>query len=302
MRPPARVLPSPWKGSRPNLLLFGLTTASIYLVSREGWGFPLVDAVSLTIAVMTILLAHEMGHYVACRIHRVDASLPFFIPFPSLLGTLGAFIRIRDPFPSRKALFDIGIAGPFAGFIACLPVLALGILEARIVPERPSREGLYFGEPPLFAWAVRLLIGEIPPGMTLEIGAFGLAAWFGLFLTALNMMPIGQLDGGHVIYAVFRERALYISRAALALTVFLLYLRPTWILWTLLLLVLARRQHPPTLDDRSPLGGTRIGLAAVGFAMFALCFTPNPIITSWSDFFGGLRAIGDAFASWLTSR
>jgi membrane-associated protease RseP (regulator of RpoE activity) len=258
----------------------------------------------LVVGAFSIMLAHEMGHYVACRIHGVDASLPYFIPLPilSLVGTLGAFIRIRDPFPNRKVLFDIGIAGPFAGFIACLPVLVFGILEAQVVPDRPDPLALYFGEPLLFHWAVRLVIGDIPEGMTLAIGPLGLAGWFGLLLTALNMMPIGQLDGGHVIYSVLRERALYVSRAALVVTVFLLYLRPTWIVWTVLLLVLARRPHPPTLHDAAPLGRTRTWLAVVGFAMFAVCFTPSPFIVTWGGFFEGLRAITSALISWLTSR
>jgi membrane-associated protease RseP (regulator of RpoE activity) len=300
VRPPA--LPSPWKGSLKHFSLFALTAISIYEVGRQGWEFAPLDAIRLMTAVLIIMLAHEMGHYVACRIHRVDASLPYFIPFPSLVGTMGAFIRIRDPFPNRKILFDIGIAGPFAGFAMCLPVLALGILEAHFSAERPGPQGLYFGAPPLFEWALQLMKGPVPEGMTVVIGPLGVAAWFGLLLTALNMMPIGQLDGGHVTYSVLRERALYIGRAGLAVALFLVYLRPTWILWTVLLFVLARRQHPPTLDDAAPLGRTRTWLAVVGVAVFAVCFTPSPLVVSWSDFLHGLREIGVSLASWLTSR
>jgi membrane-associated protease RseP (regulator of RpoE activity) len=269
-------------------VLLALTLGSVYLAG----------GIRLVIGAFAIMLAHEMGHYVACRIHRVDATLPYFIPFPSFVGTLGAVIRIRDPFPNRKILFDIGIAGPFAGFLVCLPVLAAGIFEAQVIPDRPSPHSIYFGEPLLFQWAVQLLIGDIPEGMTLSIGSLGLAAWFGLFLTALNMMPIGQLDGGHVTYSVFRGRAQYISRAALAVAVFLVYLRPTWLLWTLLLLILARHPHPPTLDDSVPLGPVRTWLAVVGVVVFVVCFTPHPFIVSWSDCLEGLQALG----AWLTSR
>ena len=286
MRRPA--LASPLKGSLKNFVLLGLTGISVYLVG----------GLRLVIGAFTIMMAHEMGHYVACRIHRVDASLPYFIPFPSLVGTMGAFIRIRDPFPNRKVLFDIGIAGPFAGFIACLPVLAFGLLEAQVVPDRPDAFAIGLGEPLFFQWAARLVLGPVPQGMTLALGPLGLAAWFGLLLTALNMMPIGQLDGGHVSYSLFRERALYLSRAMLAVAVFLLYLRPTWLLWTVLLLVLARRPHPPTLDDAAPLGRTRTWLAAIGFVMFAVCFTPNPFMVSWSDY----REAGAWILSHLTSR
>ena len=141
-----------------------------------------------------------MGHYLACRYYGVDATLPFFIPAPAigLVGTLGAFIRIRGPIPHRRALFDIGLAGPLAGFAVCLPVLWMGILEAKVVPAGPAEAGmLSLGEPLLFQWAATLLRGGAPEGQTLVLGPLGEAAWFGLFVTALNMMPVGQLDGGH---------------------------------------------------------------------------------------------------------
>ncbi len=159
-----------------------------------------------------------MGHYVACRYYGVDATLPHFIPSPvpgrgpgvwqplSMVGTFGAFIRIRGPIPHRRALFDIGVAGPLAGFLVCLPVLWLGIREAAIQPLAPDAGGLFFGEPLAFQWVSRLVHGPIPDDKTLVIGQLGLAAWFGLFVTALNLMPIGQLDGGHVTYALLREQ------------------------------------------------------------------------------------------------
>jgi membrane-associated protease RseP (regulator of RpoE activity) len=235
---------------------------------------------------MSILLAHEMGHYLACRYYRVDATLPFFIPAP-LIGpayTLGAFIRIRGPIPHRKALFDIGIAGPIAGFLVALPVLWLGVHEAIVgpTPAGPLSEPP-FGEPLLFQWATRLVVGSIPDGSTLFIGPYGLAAWFGLFVTALNMMPVGQLDGGHVTHALIRGRAVVVSRLGIFACLALLYFRPSWLLWTVLLVLLARRPHPPTLDDEAPLGRTRIVVGIFGFLMFAVCFTPSPFELSWAD-------------------
>jgi membrane-associated protease RseP (regulator of RpoE activity) len=285
-RPPRLTLLSMW----PHVLLFALTAGSIYFT-----GGP-----RMMVALMSILLAHEMGHYVMCRRYRVDATLPYFIPLPvlSFVGTLGAFIRMRSPIPDRRALMDIGVSGPLAGFLVCLPVLVLGLQEARIAEHAPSAAGLTLGEPLLFQWAAHWVKGPIPEGSDLLIGPVGLAAWFGLLVTALNLMPIGQLDGGHVAYALLRRHHRSVTRVALAACVVLLYLRPTWLLWTVLLLVLGRR-HPPTLHDARPLGPARVGLGLAGAAVFAVCFTPNPFLISWADFIEAWRAL---FAVAFTSR
>jgi membrane-associated protease RseP (regulator of RpoE activity) len=239
----------------------------------------------LALGLLSILMAHEMGHYIACRHYRVDATLPYFLPFPflSLAGTLGAFIRIRGPIPNRRALFDIGIAGPLAGFVLCLPVLVLGVREAQLLPEAPAA-GIYLGEPLLFKGAVWLLKGATPDRMTLTLGPLGLAAWFGLFVTALNLIPIGQLDGGHVTYALFRQRAALVSRIGSWVCVALIYFGPNWLIWSILLRVLGRR-HPPTLDDGAPVGQGRTWIGALGLVVFIACFVPNPIVWSWRDFF-----------------
>jgi membrane-associated protease RseP (regulator of RpoE activity) len=235
------------------------------------------------VALMSILVAHEMGHYIACRYYRVDATLPFFIPFPfpiiSLVGTLGAFIRIRGPIPHRRALFDIGIAGPLAGFVVALPVIWLSLREARVAPLVPAG-GYYLGNPLLFQWTTQWFLGEIPQGSTIVIGSLGLAAWFGLFVTALNLMPVGQLDGGHVVYALFGHWAGLISRYAWWLCVGLIYFSPSWILWAVLIRILGR-QHPPTMDDSAPVGRGRALVGAVGLAVFVVCFVPSPIAGSW---------------------
>jgi membrane-associated protease RseP (regulator of RpoE activity) len=277
-------LPSPWKGATRNVVLFVLTVGSVYLA-----GGP-----RLVLGLLSILMAHEMGHFIACRYYRVDATLPYFLPFPmlSLAGTLGAFIRIRGPIPHRRALFDIGIAGPLAGFLLCLPVLVLGVREANVLPLAPVEGGIYLGEPLFFKGAVWLLKGATPDDMTLTLGPLGLAAWFGLFVTALNLIPIGQLDGGHVIYALFREQAALVSRIGSWVCIALIYFGPNWLIWSLLLRLLGRR-HPPTLDDSQPLGRARSWIGAVGLVVFVGCFVPNPVVWSWRDFF---EAIG------LTSR
>jgi len=262
-----------------NVLLFALTAASVWLV-----GGPL-----LVVGLLSILLAHEMGHYLMCRLYRVDATLPYFIPFPffpfTLVGTLGAFIRMRGPIPHRRALFDIGIAGPLAGFALCLPVLVLGVFEARVmanVPEVAGTFSLTLGEPLLFHWAAVWLRG-LRDDQTLSIGSLGMAAWFGLLVTALNMMPIGQLDGGHVVYSLLRQRAHVVSRIASWVCVALVYFGPSWILWAILVRVLGRR-HPATWDDAAPLGRARVAVGILGFVVFAVCFTPTPIVVSWAQY------------------
>jgi membrane-associated protease RseP (regulator of RpoE activity) len=280
---PSRGLPRFLRSPALNVLLFALTAASVYMA-----GGPLLVA-----GLLSILMAHEMGHYLMCRLYRVDATLPFFIPFPfpgfTLVGTLGAFIRIRGAIPHRRALFDIGIGGPLAGFAVCLPVLALGIAEARIVPDTPNPFTISLGEPLLFHWAAVWLRG-LHEGQTLSIGPLGMAAWFGLFVTALNMMPIGQLDGGHVVYSLVRQKAHLVSRIASWVCVALIYFGPSWIVWAILVRVLGRR-HPPTWDDASPLGRARVAIGIFGFVVFAVCFTPTPIVVSWSQYGGALQEL-----------
>jgi membrane-associated protease RseP (regulator of RpoE activity) len=241
----------------------------------------------LVLGLMPILIAHEMGHYLACRRYRVDATLPYFIPVPilSFVGTLGAFIRIRGPIPDRKALFDIGIAGPLAGFAVCVPVLVLGALEASVIPTPPadSQNFISFGEPLLLQWSYDWLRGQPPAGHTFLMGPLATASWFGLFVTALNLMPVGQLDGGHVTYALLGPRSVWVSRLGLLCCFGLLYLRPTWLVWCLLLLLFGRR-HPRTLDDAAPVGSARAVVGLIGLLVFVVSFTPSPILVSWADF------------------
>ena len=287
---PAPVRRSWWVEWGRNAVLFVLTALSVYATQAFWWGGGHRDGLMMMAALMSILLAHEMGHYLACRYYRVDATLPFFLPVPviSLVGTLGAFIRIRSRFPNRRALFDIGIAGPLAGFAVCLPVLFLGIQEARVLPTPSDPSLMEFSDPLLIQWMVSWLKGTIPEGRTVFIGPLGLAAWFGLLVTALNLIPVGQLDGGHVTYALFGRRADALSRFVWWISVALILLSPSWIVWTILLRVLGR-SHPPTWDDRTPLGVPRILVAVLGLAVFALCFVPSPFANSWPQLTAGLR-------------
>jgi len=302
---------SAWQRWGRSLVLFLVTLASVFLAGAlepvlvHEHAFLLLnvrEGLALAGGLLSILLAHEMGHYLACRYYGVDATLPHFIPSPwfpllglyfwrplSMIGTFGAFIRIRGPIPHRRALFDIGVAGPLAGFLVCLPVLWFGIQGAAVRPLSPEG-GIFFGEPLAFQWLSRLLHGPIPDDQTLVIGQLGLAAWFGLFVTALNLMPIGQLDGGHVTYALLREKSRLISRIGSWACVALVVFSPSWILWAILVRILGRR-HPPTLDDEAPVGRGRLVLGIATLVVFVVCFVPNPVVVSWSDFFEGLREL-----------
>ncbi len=296
---PAPVVPSAWQAWGRNLALFVLTAASVFLVgglrsvdvpgdsSSLGLTVDVGAGARLAAGLLTILLTHEMGHYLTARRYGVDVTLPFFIPFPlGLVGTLGAFIRIRSRIPHRRALFDIGVAGPLAGFVVCLPVLWLGMREAVVRPTDPNAQGLFLGEPLLFRAATWLAHGDAAADQTLVIGPLGLAAWFGLLVTALNLMPIGQLDGGHVTYALLRKRAHSISRIASWICVALVYFGPSWILWAILMRVLGR-PHPPTLYDHEPVGTARVLVGVLSLVVFVVCFVPDPIQISWREVLAG---------------
>jgi membrane-associated protease RseP (regulator of RpoE activity) len=235
-----------------------------------------------SIPVLVILGAHEFGHYLACVYYRVNASLPYFIPLPlPPSGTLGAVIRIRQPIPGKRALFDIGIAGPIAGFLMLLPFLFFGVAMSHI-GVRPTGMGAgdEFGDPLLLKLVARFLLGPMQENQVLFIHPMGMAAWFGMLATALNLFPIGQLDGGHITYSVFGQRSTAITRVTVGVLMCLtLFVSWTWIVWTGLIVLMLRLfgvRHPPVFDEDIPLDGQRLCLAALGLVMFVLCFTPAP--------------------------
>ncbi|MEW6337945.1 MAG: site-2 protease family protein [Acidobacteriota bacterium] len=270
------------------LLLTLLTTTLVvglpYAVVPPGAG--LGDAVrsgamwraglAFSLPLLAILLAHEFGHYLACRRHNLDASLPYFIPLPLGIGTLGAFIRIRSALANKRELFDVGAAGPLAGFVVALPVLAVGIALSQPVAELPRSNVWIFGEPLLFKAVVRLVHPGLAEGGDLMLHPTGFAAWFGLFATALNLLPFGQLDGGHVTYAMFGPLQRRAAWPMLGVLVALGFRWPGWWLWAVIALVM-RPRHPWMPDEREPLdpGRRRLGWACL--VVFALCFTPEPI-------------------------
>ena len=239
-----------------------------------------------SVPILAILGAHEMGHYLACRYYQVDASLPYFIPVPPnllLTGTLGAFIRIREPIPTKSVLFDIGVAGPIAGFVVAVPVLFVGLSLSRIVMLPPDFVGLELGEPLLFQLAAWMTLPPPPEGYSINLHPMGFAAWFGLLATMLNLFPFGQLDGGHISYAALGSRSTVVTVGTVACVIGLTFLSLSWSAWALMMIVMLFTlgpRHPPTSDDHVPLDPTRRRIAAGAAAIFILCFTAAPIDVS----------------------
>ncbi len=240
-----------------------------------------LDGAWYSLTILAILGVHEMGHYLACRYYRIDASLPYFLPAPLLTGTIGAFIRIHDRIPTKPILFDVGAAGPIAGFIVAVPALFLGIALSRVTPLPDDGAGLLMlGEPLLFQGASWLIWGTIPDGYSINLHPMGFAAWFGLLATALNLFPIGQLDGGHIAYAALGSRSTTLTLGAVAVVVALTFVSASWIVWAILMVVmlfLVGPRHPRTIDDHIPLDPTRRLVALAAAVIFVICFTPTPI-------------------------
>jgi len=309
-----RVLPGTLGRLRPpalNIALFALTAASAFLAGA----FFLTDVqlpvptpseairngLAFSGALIAILLAHEMGHFVLARKHGVDATWPFFIPAPmlSLIGTLGAVIKLRSLPRTRRALIDIGAAGPIAGFLVTLPVLYVGLRLSTPVPIQPTPEpwsvldaaiallrdghaiwpgNMFDLREPLAMLALEKLVGDPPVGMTLALHPVAIAGWFGLFLTALNLLPLGQLDGGHCLYAVSPRlhRLLGAPLAALLFVLGLVTPFTGWALWGLVI-GLFLSHHPPLQEPEETLSRGRKWVAVASLALFVCCLAPVPV-------------------------
>jgi len=248
------------------------------------WSELMVRGLWYSVPILAILGCHELGHYMACRYYGVAASRPYFIPMPLVLtGTLGAFIRIRQPIPGKRELFDIGIAGPIAGFVIAVPALFVGMYLSRVVelPRNISGDVLWLGEPLLFKAAAWLTFGQVADGYTINMHPVAFAGWFGLLATALNLFPIGQLDGGHISYAVLGRKSTPLTLVMVVCLIGLaVFSSLSWAVWaglTTLMLLVFGPHHPRTPDEHIPLDSTRKALALFAVIMFILCFTPAPI-------------------------
>lgn len=276
----------------PNALLFILTLLSVLVTGAtiqagvddrdinelsdiriwEGWRY--------AFSLMLILGAHELGHYFAARRHNVSVTLPYFIPLPfiGLFGTLGAFIQLREPMRNRKVLFDVGVAGPLAGIIFAIPILFLGLATSEIEVTPTDEDILREGNSILYATAKVAVFGRILPDDDEDVfvNQFAMAGWTGLFITALNLIPLGQLDGGHVLYTLLGPRASRLFWPIIGTFAILSIMNRAWLLWTILLFFLGQVYARP-LEDITPLDRRRRWIGYLAILIFILTFTPNPI-------------------------
>jgi membrane-associated protease RseP (regulator of RpoE activity) len=249
---------------------------TFYLVYRNPAA--LLAGLPFSLTLLGILLAHELGHYFACRHHHIRASYPFFIPAPTLIGTFGAFILIRSPIRSMRALFDVGASGPLVGFLVALPAMSYGVLHAKVIPALASdgNADLVFGVPMI----LRLVTAMLQPNAhasDLLLHPVGRAAWVGMFATALNLLPVGQLDGGHIVRSVSPQLHRWISLALPIALVPLGYFQwQGWWIWAVILFGLQFIRMAPIYDP-TPLDPNRRFAAVVALAVFLLCFMPYPV-------------------------
>lgn len=263
----------------------GFLNALLAFVSRPDL---ILRGLPFSIPLITILLAHELGHFFACRRYGMRCTPPFFIPAPILIaGTLGAFIKIKSHFRHRRALFDIGIAGPLAGFVFAVPALWIGISHSKLIPKGALGRGLSFGEPLIFRFVGMLALGYSPARQDMIAHPMAMAAWVGLLATSLNLLPIWQLDGGHIAYAILgrsmQKRISIISIVGLIALSFLGWPTPSYLLFGVLLLIIGARfrfYHPPTLLDQEELGPGRVFIGLMALIILVVSFIPVPVSIS----------------------
>lgn len=265
-----------------NILLFLLTIISTTAAGAIQQGAPLLKdwrliskGIPFSFTLLSILIAHEMGHYLVSKRYGVNVSLPYFIPAPSIIGTFGAFIRIKSPMRDRRALLDIGLAGPLAGALISIPVLFIG-LKMSTIKLAPKATGTVLGSSILLELLVHTVFGNLPDYYQIVLHPVGFAGWIGLLVTSLNLIPAGQLDGGHIAYAVFGEKS---KKIAFVCIVVLLILATQgwlgWLLWAALLTAIGFR-HPPPLNPDIELDTKRKWLGFLALVLLIITFIPVP--------------------------
>ncbi len=281
--------PIPTPGMRLPAILFCLTAATTFAAGVAGWQ-PLLFSfddqlaqqfsehwprgLAYAIAVMAVLAAHEFGHFIAARLYRIPATLPFFIPVPVLLtGTLGAVIGMDGSRANRRQIFDIALAGPLAGLVVAVPLLAIGMLTGTPAERNP------FALPLLARWMLSIVRPDLASGFTIDPNPLFMAGWVGLLVTGLNMIPISQLDGGHISYALLGDRARWLARSILAMALFGIVVlgRFHWIVMVVVV-VLMGISHPPIREDGQSLGRLRITLGVLSFLIPLVTFMPEPLV------------------------
>lgn len=271
--------PFPWT----NLILFLLTVVTTFAAGAmmKGENFianpPLIlNGWSFAVPLLLILLCHEFGHYIESRISGIKVSLPYFIPGPTILGTFGAVIRSKSPFKNRKNLLDVGAAGPIAGFVVAVVMVILGLSYSQVVETVPQGS-MTLGDSLIFKLLSFLVLKNIPEGHEVLLSPTAFAGWAGILVTMLNLLPIGQLDGGHIMYALLGRRQKKIALITMLVLIPLgIFMWPGWLVWVILVMII-KLGHPPTLNDQIPLDLKRRIVGWTAMFIFILSFTPVPI-------------------------
>ena len=266
----------PWM----NIILFlaTLATTTLAVPLYQGGDFSsrgIFEALQYSIPLMAILLFHESGHYIASKKHKVRVSLPYFIPAPTFLGTFGAIIKSRSPFFNRAQLLDVGAAGPISGFVIAIIAMVIGLSTSGMTIIEPSSSGMTLGDSLIIRFLIFIFIGDIPEGHQLQLNPIAFAGWVGLFVTMLNLIPYGQLDGGHIAYALFGRNYRWVSRGVIIAMLPLGFFWPGWFFWALFLTLLVPF-HPPVMDEDLKLDNRRRIFGYISLAIFVLTFTPIP--------------------------
>lgn len=266
-----------------HLILFILTLLSTLTVGAMQSGVDLLKepgkiykGLPFALTLMTILLSHELSHYFASKKHGVKATLPYFIPAPTIIGTFGAFIKMKSPIISRKSLIDIGASGPIAGFIVSVAATVIGLQMSEVVSVRHMAGSLNLGDSILFSFLSRIILGTTPADADILLNPVAFAGWIGLFVTSMNLIPVGQLDGGHIAYALLGEKHARLSfLLVIVMTLLGLLFWEGWFIWAVLLLVLGLR-HPPVLYWEVPLDPGRRFIGWLALVILILTFIPVP--------------------------
>ena len=269
---------------RINIILFFITILSTLFAGAMMEGadvfqspLELIKGFPFSITLMLILGTHEFGHYYYAQKHGVDATLPYFIPAPTVIGTFGAFIKINSPIRKKSALLQIGAAGPIAGFIVAVPALIIGLTQSTVITLDETFEGMRLGDSLLMMGLTGIIFPGLGPNQDILLHSVAFAGWIGLLVTMLNLLPIGQLDGGHIAYAMLGEKYDKVAIIALLSLIPLSYFTLNWLIWGALILILMRTvKHPPVMNIHEPLSYKDKKIGYMCLAIFILCFIPAP--------------------------
>lgn len=274
----------PHKLTRTHVLLFIATffttlIAGAMLNGVIPWETPgkIYLGLPFSLTLIFILLTHELSHYFTSRRHHVQATLPYFIPAPSIIGTFGAIIKMKPPIPDRRSLIDIGASGPIGGFIVAVIATVVGLMYSEVKVSGEIREGIYFGSSLLFSFLSSVTLNVDPEQYDVILHPIAFAGWIGLLVTSLNLLPIGQLDGGHIAYALFGEKHIFISRGMIPVLILLgIFFWPGWLVWAVLMIIIGYR-HPPVVYPNIQLDTRRKYVGWISLVIFVLTFTPMPV-------------------------